>query len=105
MQQGDQFYLMFEIKQGNTSLAPEDVTGIKAKVGDIECEYPGGDLTYDSGLDVWLFPLTQEDTLAMYPYVKAQVQVNFGGDPPQILGTEVSDVYVSRSIIQDVWDE
>ena len=105
MQQGDQFSLMIDIKRGDTSLAPEDVEGIKVKLGDVERKYPDGGLTYDDGLDTWLFPVSQEDTLKMDSHVKAQVQVNFGGTPPQILGTEVSDVYVCQSIIKDTWDE
>ena len=104
MQQGDQYAVRVDIKQGGEALEPADVAGVKVQLGDIVREYPDGDLTYDSTLESWLFPVTQAETLALEGTVSAQVQVNLGGEPAQIVGSPVRRVRVDGSIIRQVWD-
>ena len=104
MQQGDQYAIRVDIKQGGSALEPADVAGVKVQLGDIMREYPDGGLTYDSTLESWLFPVSQAETLALEGTVSAQVQVNLGGEPAQIVGSPVRRVRVDGSIIRQVWD-
>ena len=104
MQQGDQYSIRLDIQQDGEPLAPADVTGVKVVIAGIEQRYPDGGLTYDTVIESWLFPITQEQTLALRGMVPAQVQVNFGGNPAQIIGSKVYNVNVSESIIRTAWD-
>lgn len=104
MQQGDQYQIMVDIQREGTSLLPADVEGIKVELGGIVRRYPG-ELSYDADLGCWLFPVTQEESLRFDTNVEAQVQVNFGGTPPQIIGSKVRRVLVGTSIIRTVWND
>ena len=105
MQQGDQYSIMLAIQKDGHALTPDDVVGVKVSIAGIEQSYPGNGLTYDETLECWLFPVTQAQTLAMSGQVPAQVQVNLGGNPPQIIGSTVSHAYVNKSIIGGVWGD
>lgn len=105
MQQGDQYSIRITIRKEETALAPEDVEGVKVKIGNIEHRYPDGSLTYDTTTEAWLFPVTQEQTLSLLGTQPAQVQVNLGGTPPQIIGSSVQSATINGSVIRSVWNE
>ena len=105
IQQGDQYSLEVSILgDDGLPITPDGIDGVKIELGDISKRYPG-ELTFDGESDVWLFPVTQEETLSLAGHVKFQTQVNFGGTPPQILGSPKETVYVADSIIKEVWDD
>lgn len=104
MQQGDQYAIRINIQNGGVAVTPSDVTGVKVALGSIVHVYPG-DLSYDSEGGSWLFPVSQRDTLALQGRVPAQVQLNYGGDPAQIIGSKVKQVVVDASMITEVWDD
>ena len=104
MQQGDQYSIMVSIMSGCDFVTDKDVAGVKIRIGDVTKEYPG-ELSYDSKSRTWLFPITQAQTNSMKGRAAAQVQVNFGGDPAQIIGSKVRDIFIDNSIIKEPWDE
>lgn len=101
MHQGDQYSICVTINKDGSPLAPADCEGVRVRIGSVEQRYPDGDLTYEDG--VWLFPFTQSQTLGMAGAQRAQVQVNFGGNPEQIIGSAVTVVTVDGSVIRKVW--
>lgn len=105
MQQGDQYSIQVSLTKGDQPLAPADVEGVKVMLGPIIARYPDGGLTYDDDNDVWLFPVTQEQTLELRGRVAAQVQVDFGGTPRQIISSKVQQVLVDTSIIRSAWND
>lgn len=104
MQQGDQYSIRVCIKKEGVALAPADIVGLKIKVGNIEDSYPAGNISYDSESGKWLFPVTQEQTIALEGVQLAQVQVNFGGNPAQIVGSKVQSAYIDSSVIRSIWN-
>lgn len=103
MQQGDQYSICVTIDKDGAALTPADVEGVRVRIGEIERRYPDGGLEYNAEAGVWLFPVTQADTLSMSGTPKAQVQVNFGGTPAQIVGSPVGHVAIDDSVIREVW--
>lgn len=105
MHQGDQYSIVITINSGDEPLTPEDVEGIRIKIGEMERRYPEGTLTYNDQEGAWLFPVTQAETLRMTGMQRAQVQVNFGGTPPQIIGSAVVQVDMDGSVIRKEWSD
>ena len=101
IRKGEQYAIPFEITVEGTPVTPEDCDGVRIQVGDRMCEYPGGDLTYDSEDGVWLYPLTEEQSRAMFPGDrKAQVAVKYGDD---IVMSDPQKITVKNSIITRRW--
>ena len=105
MHQGDQYSILVSINKGGDPLTPAEVEGVKVRIGAEERRYPDGTLTYSADEQAWLFPVTQADTLAMMGMQRAQVQVNFGGTPAQIIGSAIEQVNIDNSVIRSEWDE
>lgn len=104
MQQGDQYAVRISIEKDGQALTPDDVAGVKIDLGSLERRYPG-ELSFDTDSGMWLFPVSQVETLALSGRIPAQVQVNLGGNPAQIIGSKVSNVIVDASLIRSVWDD
>lgn len=104
IQQGDQYYLPVVITQGGTTITPDNVDDVKIKFGSLVLQYSEGDIEYDlydSTNKGWLFPLTQELTLALEnPSVPMQVQIRQGTN---VFGSDVETVPIDFSIITEEW--
>jgi len=103
MQQGDQYYLPFQVtdSEGN-AITPDTCADFKMKVGTLpEKSYGAGTLIAQTeGGDYtgfWLYELTQEDTLTLEGAVPVQAQVKYADGT--ILGTPVTKMRVLASII------
>ena len=68
--QGDALSVPISIKLNGIEVTTADIQAVKVTMGGIEKRYPG-EITYDSGR--FLFPLTQEETLAMTPGVNEAI--------------------------------
>ena len=98
---GEQFAVPFEIFIDEDSVTPENVDGLRVQLGDRLCEWPDGELEYDDDSGAWLYPLTEQQSLALCPgHRSAQVAVLIGDD---IFESDVVGVRVSDSIIQRRW--
>ncbi len=95
MVQGDKYSLPIKIlfRDGNTEtlVTDEFIQKVRIKLGKVTDNYPDGTLTYDGERQRWMFPLTQEHTLAMGT-VLMQIRLVFGN----------GDVYNSEPVQQDV---
>lgn len=104
LHQGDQLVLRIPITFNCKPVTPDNIEGVKIRIGDIQHKYPNGELMFDSESKKWLFPLTQEQTLNMQGQVDRMVQLNFGGDPATILSCKVESDKIEKTIIKEVWD-
>ena len=103
MYQGDQYKIPFTIKMGNVTVTPELCEGVKIEIADTTREWPG-DVEWDSENSRWLYPVSQEQSLAISGKYKMQVQGNFGGDPAVIISSEVTEEQIGKSVILEEWD-
>ena len=104
MIQGDQYQMPLTIKMGETDITPDNCAGVKVSVGGTVKEYPGA-ITYDAESGEWLYPLTQAQTLGMHGLAVVQIQVNMGGDFPEIITSEATCEPIGETIIQEAWGE
>lgn len=68
--QGDALSVPISIKLNGEAVTTADVESVKVTMGGVEKRYPG-DIAFSSGR--FLFPLTQEETLAMTPGVNEAI--------------------------------
>lgn len=109
MQQGDEYALPIRIA-GDKELivSPTNCADVKVMIKDIgEKTYSSGELA--AGEDeqgnfsgYWLYPLTQQETLALGPVVLIQAQVKF--DDGAIVGTPTKAIKIGQSIIRTQWN-
>ena len=110
MQQGDQCFLPMKVKDAEGNLiTSDDCYDFKVKIGWLsEKSYRAGTLfaQTENGTPtgLWLYPLTQADSLELGPVSGVQAQVKFADGT--IVGTSVVSVNVGTSIIStDHWPE
>ena len=99
---GDAYNIAVSIKQGVTNITPDIASGVKIKIGDIEGEYPNGEVFFSGG--VWQFPITQEQSrrlAKMENGVLFEVQAKIGNN---IVGSVPKPVNVSDTIITEDWE-
>ena len=65
MMQGDAYSLPIVLRQGELLITPEMVLRLEITIGTLTRTYPGV-VRYDEENGQWLFPLTQEQTFAIY---------------------------------------
>ena len=89
--QGDAFYLPLR----GTGFAVEDVALIEFVIGPLRKTYPG-EVGYDEGNELFLFPLSQQETYPLSGPIMGQARVKFK-DTQGVLGTSfyVDDVQSS----------
>lgn len=96
---GAQYQVPIIIKQGDTVITDQNADGVKVCFDTAVASYPGGGLTYSEG--VWLFPLTQELSLAMESgEVDFQIQVKIGDT---VIPTKIKKIKVDDTAIKGVW--
>lgn len=100
---GEQYFVPFEIAVGGDAVTPASVDGVRIQIENRLCEYPNGELEYDTEEGTWLYPLTEEQSSSLYAGErKAQVAVKYGDD---IVMSDVIKVAVKDSIIKRKWTE
>lgn len=99
--QGEQYAVEFVLTNGDESITPSNADDVKIKMGSIEKSYTEGSLTYDTESECWLFPVTQEQTLAFSnASVPVQAQYKKGS---MVISTEKQNIRVDPSIIRSVF--
>ena len=100
---GEQYVIPFEVTVGEDAVTPASVDGVRIQIEDRLCEYPNGELEYDTEDGTWLYPLTEEQSSSLYAGErKAQVAVKYGDD---IVMSDIIRVVVMDSIIKRKWTE
>ena len=101
IQKGAQYIIPFDIKLNGEPVTPEDIDGLRIQIDNKLCEWPEGDLEFDSTDNTWSYPLTEEQSITMFAGERnAQVSVKIGDD---ILPSCVMKITVSDSIIKKRW--
>lgn len=75
MKQGDEYNLGINIlNNAGSPVTPDDITDVEITIGHLRKTYRNAQLKFSN--NVWMFPLSQEETFAIYPgAVKAQVRL------------------------------
>lgn len=68
--QGDALSIPITLKLNGEAVTTADISAMKVTMGGVEKRFPG-EITYSSGR--FLFPLTQEETLAMTPGINEAI--------------------------------
>lgn len=97
--QGDAYPIPVYVKIDGSIATPDNIDGLRVKIGDFTDSYPKGGITAENG--VWLFPMTQEQSYSLKVGVNpVQAQVMVG---EYVVGTAVTTVNVGKSILKGVW--
>ena len=76
MMQADAYLLGIRIlNNAGTTVTPQDVQEVEITIGHLKKRYGAAELTFQNGL--WMFPLSQQQTLSMVSTPKAQVRVKW----------------------------
>ena len=96
MMQGDARSLYVELlKPGDEVVTPADVADVEVTLGLLSKTYSAGQLVFADG--VWIFPLTQSETLALMATVqKAQVRVRWPSG--EVEGASLGRIYLGESL-------
>lgn len=99
--QGEQYALQFTLTNEEAPITPESCDDVKIKLRTIEKTHSSGRLRYDREAGVWLFPLTQVQTLAFCDNrIERQRQVKIGGN---VYSTDRTLILVDSTIIKTVF--
>lgn len=60
VQQGDQYAIPFPVSLGGETVTLDNADGVRIQIGTTLEIFPGGNLSFDSDRQAWLFPVTQE---------------------------------------------
>ena len=96
MMQGDARSLYVELLlPGDVVVEPKDVADVEITLGLLSKTYREGQLSFMNG--VWVFPLTQSETLALRATVQ-KVQVRVRWPSGEIEGVFVDRIYIDESL-------
>ena len=102
IRKGEQFLVPFSISVGDAAATPDNIDGLRIKIADRLCEWPDGELTYDDMDAVWLYPLTEAQSLSMFSGKRpAQVAVKIGSS---ILKSDIISINMKDTIIKETWE-
>ena len=100
MMQGDGGYLGIELRNSaGAVVAPGDVREVEITLGTLRKTYPRGELSYAGG--VWLFPLSQEESLSLMPGAAA-AQVRLVWAHGVVEGQSLWGIWIEESISKEV---
>ena len=96
MMQGDARTLCIELLlPGDVVVTPADVADVEITIGLLSKTYRDGQVSFMN--DVWLFPISQRETLALRNTVqKAQVRVRW--PTGEVEGAPLGRIYIGESI-------
>lgn len=102
MMQGDSYMLGIQIlNNAGNPVAVNDVTDVEITIGHLSKSYRKMELLYDEGMNLWLFPLSQQETFGYWPaQVKAQVRVHWANGI--IEGKPIYGIRIDESISKEV---
>lgn len=102
MMQGDSYRLRVALTDNkNAVVTPADITDVEITIGYLKKTYANNEVTYDGGLERWLFPLTQTETFK-YPPTKVKAQVRVVWNDGRVEGASLGYVNVLESISKEV---
>ena len=102
MMQGDAYGIRIKIlSESGTSITPSDVSEVEVTIGSLIKTYGSGDVTYDSTIDAWIFPLTQDETFK-FRAARAKAQVRIVLNNGNIHGIPLGYINVDESISKEV---
>lgn len=101
IKQGDSYNLEIKVSNSNYQLNIDDVDKVEVFLGDMIKTYPG-DVTYDEDRDLFLFPLSQEESFMFKPGKTVTFDVRVRFQSGEVSGTQPQKVDVIRSMSKAV---
>lgn len=101
MMQGDAYALPIEIQTADGLATGETFADVEIIIGPIRRTLREGGLTYDASKQAFLFPLSQQETLALCTGIKPG-QVRVRTRDGQVFGTSLGGVDVRKSMSKEV---
>ena len=100
MMQGDACYLAIRIlNNAGNPVTPDQIMDLEITLGPLRRTYLRQEILFGDGL--WLFPLTQEKSFALWPsQVKAQVRILWNNGVVE--GKPIASIPVMESISREV---
>lgn len=97
MMQGDCYSQGIEILDSNgNAVLPQDVADVEVVIGNLKKTYASGQVKY--GEDCWLFPLSQQESLALNPGpLRGQVRIKWLSGEVDGCPLELPALHESRS--------
>lgn len=102
IQQGDQYSIPLTLTFNAVAVTPSTADDVRVKIGDNLASYSDSTLAYDAEAQVWLFPLTESQTRALYGVASFQAGIKIGND---VYYSEVELVEIDESIITEGWTD
>lgn len=103
MMQGDQYPLGISLvyKADGTPVRDVDVEDVEITIGPLRATLSAGQLSYDSALNLWLFPVEQAQTLELWPkHYRAQARIVWPGG--YVEGMDLGRVRLNESNSKEV---
>lgn len=102
MMQGDSYMLGIQIlNNAGNPVTLDDVSDVEITIGHLKKSYRKLELLYDEGMHLWMFPLTQQETLGYWPSTpKAQVRVFWANGIVE--GKPIYGIHIDESISKEV---
>lgn len=98
---GEQYPIHCDVKFRNAIVTPENVDGIRIKIGDRLCSWPDGELSFDAEGNVWDYPLTEAQSLILRAgECPAQISILLDN---MIYKTDPFTVTVKDGVIRERW--
>lgn len=99
MMQGDAYYFRFRITGTNENgeavvVDPSIAEDVEIIIGHVRRAYPGN-LSYDNDSQMWIFPMSQLDSMQLRQTVPAQVRIKFTDG--SVIGKPLTDFVIENS--------
>lgn len=103
IKQGDAYNLKIKVSNSNYKLNIDDVDVVEVFLGDMIKTYPGV-VTYDEEEDVFLFPLTQSESLMFKPGKTVTFDLRVKFNSGEVTGIQPQKIDVIKSMSKAVLD-
>ncbi len=103
IKQGDAYNLKIKVSNSNYKLNIDDVDVVEVFLGDMIKTYPGV-VTYDEEEDVFLFPLTQNESLMFKPGKTVTFDLRVKFKSGEVTGIQPQKIDVVKSMSKAVLD-
>lgn len=100
LKKGNTYNLKVPIRFNNVPLKDTDISKAVFKFGEIQKEFPGESVSYDTDNSLFIVDFTQEDTLKLSDKVEYEVAVKFPSN--QVVRSNVKETYSLKTIIEEV---
>ena len=97
--QGDQYSFIFKIEQCEKPIELEGIVLIEFTIGELSKQWPT-EVKYDEEQQVFLYPVTQEETFAMDDWEPYQVRIKYASG--NVYASPISKIFVKNTLSKNI---